>query len=174
MVVKAGLIRLEVSYPACLMIMAASSSNIDVHLHSLLKRFWNPKAPSTLLNTQFSSFWFISALIRRQRKSAWQLLARQGFTAASNSLENEVSKCFIIHAPWVFPGLIITSYAIPSHRWQDVQVIFGNLRDDRSSEIKGWGKIMWCCKQENADGFEYAVSKSFVPFQTCTMIESPQ
>jgi hypothetical protein len=39
MVVKAGLIRLEVSYPACLMIMAASSSNIDVHLHSLLKRF---------------------------------------------------------------------------------------------------------------------------------------
>jgi hypothetical protein len=38
MVVKAGLIRLEVSYPACLMIMAASS-NIDVHLHSLLKRF---------------------------------------------------------------------------------------------------------------------------------------
>lgn len=48
-------------------------------------------------------------------------------------------------------------YAILSHRWEDAEVTFQDLRDGRGPQMKGWAKILGCCTQAVKDGFDYAV-----------------
>lgn len=51
----------------------------------------------------------------------------------------------------------IPIYAILSHRWEEAEVTFQDLRDGRGPRMKGWSKICGCCAQPAVDGFEYAV-----------------
>jgi hypothetical protein len=53
-------------------------------------------------------------------------------------------------------------YAILSHRWEDYEVTFQDLRDGRGVEMPGYAKIVKCCAQAALDGWEYAVSVDFV------------
>jgi hypothetical protein len=57
-----------------------------------------------------------------------------------------------------FFGYDVPPYVILSHRWEDEEVTFQDLREDRGSDMQGWGKIMGCCKQAIRDGFEFVVS----------------
>jgi hypothetical protein len=54
----------------------------------------------------------------------------------------------------------IPFYAILSHRWEEEEVTFQDLRDGRGPEMKGWNKIQGCCAKAASDGFDYAVCKS--------------
>jgi hypothetical protein len=60
-----------------------------------------------------------------------------------------------------FFGYNVPPYVILSHRWDDEEVTFQDLREGLGPKMQGWGKIVGCCKQAIGDGFEYAVSMMF-------------
>lgn len=60
-----------------------------------------------------------------------------------------------------FNGYDVPPYVILSHRWEDEEVTFQDLRDGQGPEMQGWGKLVGCCKQARIDGFKYAVSIIF-------------
>jgi hypothetical protein len=57
-----------------------------------------------------------------------------------------------------FFGREIPSYAILSHRWEDFEVTFQDMQDDKADDMPCFAKIKGCCKQAASDGWEYAVS----------------
>jgi hypothetical protein len=56
-----------------------------------------------------------------------------------------------------FIGSDVPSYAILSHRWEDEEVTFDDMRNDMQAarQKQGFAKITSCCEQAQADGFEY-------------------
>lgn len=50
------------------------------------------------------------------------------------------------------------AYAILSHRWDEGEVSFQDLRDGRGPGMKGWKKIRGCCAKAFKDGWDYVVS----------------
>lgn len=48
------------------------------------------------------------------------------------------------------------SYAILSHRWEDEEVSYKDLRRGRASQSKGFRKIQMCCKQASEARLQYA------------------
>jgi hypothetical protein len=52
----------------------------------------------------------------------------------------------------------IPLYAILSHTWQGQEVTFQDLLGGRAEGLDGYKKILGCCKQAIADGFDYVVS----------------
>jgi len=56
-----------------------------------------------------------------------------------------------------FYGNSIPPYAILSHRWENEEVSFQDLRGDKAAKMAGYGKIRGCCAQAANDGWEYAV-----------------
>jgi hypothetical protein len=50
-------------------------------------------------------------------------------------------------------------YAILSHRWENEEVTFKDLRYEKPNarKMKGFGKIMGCCERARTDDWEYAV-----------------
>jgi hypothetical protein len=56
-----------------------------------------------------------------------------------------------------FLGGTIPEYAILSHRWEDEEVTFQDLRDGEGSSKAGWGKITGCCAQAILDDWQYVV-----------------
>jgi len=57
-----------------------------------------------------------------------------------------------------FLGDHFECYAILSHRWDDHEVTFQQLRDGQGPQTKGWNKIVGCCAKAAADGWPYVVS----------------
>lgn len=57
-----------------------------------------------------------------------------------------------------FSGRDIPLYAIFSHRWEDAEVTFDDLRGGKGPDRAGWRKITGCCSQAARDGWEYVVS----------------
>lgn len=55
----------------------------------------------------------------------------------------------------------IPKYAILSHRWEDEEVTFQDLRDGKGPAMEGWAKVTGCCAQAVLDGWEYVVSTNF-------------
>jgi hypothetical protein len=56
-----------------------------------------------------------------------------------------------------FFGSNIPLYAILSHRWESEEVTFQDLNASRGPPMRGWSKIVGCCKQAREDGFEWVV-----------------
>jgi len=56
-----------------------------------------------------------------------------------------------------FFGSQIPYYAILSHRWEDGEVTFQDLKSEGRAHLAGWAKITGCCAQAKGDGWEYAV-----------------
>jgi hypothetical protein len=56
-------------------------------------------------------------------------------------------------------------YAILSHRWEDEEVTFQDLRYEKAKarKMKGFGKIEGCCERARTDDWEYAVGVLFYP-----------
>ncbi|PVH77501.1 HET-domain-containing protein [Cadophora sp. DSE1049] len=54
-----------------------------------------------------------------------------------------------------FSGRNVPLYAILSHRWEDSEVTFEDLRGGRGPDRVGWRKITGCCSQAARDGWEY-------------------
>ncbi|PMD29348.1 HET-domain-containing protein, partial [Hyaloscypha variabilis F] len=52
-------------------------------------------------------------------------------------------------------GEAVPSYAILSHRWNDVEVSFQDLQDGRGKSMAGYSKIQRCCAQAQSDGWKY-------------------
>jgi hypothetical protein len=57
-----------------------------------------------------------------------------------------------------FFGAQIPPYAILSHRWENAEVTFQDLRDEKRIELEGWKKVTGCCAKAAVDGWEYVVS----------------
>jgi hypothetical protein len=57
-----------------------------------------------------------------------------------------------------FFGTNVPKYAILSHRWEDEEVTFQDLRDGRGPGMAGWPKVTGCCRQAVLDGWEFVVS----------------
>jgi hypothetical protein len=57
-----------------------------------------------------------------------------------------------------FFGSNIPTYAILSHRWENEEVTFQDMRDGKGPRMVGWSKVTGCCAQAVLDGWEYAVS----------------
>ena len=55
-----------------------------------------------------------------------------------------------------FIGDNIPYYAILSHRWENEEVTFQDLREGRGPDMAGYSKITGCCRQARLDGWEYA------------------
>ncbi|KEF53604.1 uncharacterized protein A1O9_10579 [Exophiala aquamarina CBS 119918] len=53
-------------------------------------------------------------------------------------------------------GINAPSYAILSHRWEDEEVSYKDLRRGRASQCKGYRKIQMCCKQAHEARLQYA------------------
>lgn len=62
---------------------------------------------------------------------------------------------FTVHE---FYGSNIPKYAILSHRWENEEVTFQDLRDGKGPVMAGWSKVTGCCAQAVLDGWEYVVS----------------
>jgi hypothetical protein len=52
----------------------------------------------------------------------------------------------------------IPKYAILSHRWENEEVIFQDMRDGKGPGMAGWSKVTGCCAQAVLDGWKYVVS----------------
>ncbi|RYC57487.1 hypothetical protein CHU98_g8725 [Xylaria longipes] len=52
-------------------------------------------------------------------------------------------------------GSDIPRYSILSHRWEDEEVTFQDLATGRYSDMKGWKKILGCCRVSRTEGFKY-------------------
>jgi hypothetical protein len=57
-----------------------------------------------------------------------------------------------------FFGSNIPTYAILSHRWENEEVTFQDMRDGKGPRMAGWSKVTGCCAQAVLDGWEYVVS----------------
>jgi hypothetical protein len=57
-----------------------------------------------------------------------------------------------------FFGSNIPGYAILSHRWENKEVTFQDMRDGKGPGMAGWSKVTGCCAQAVLDGWEYVVS----------------
>ena len=85
-------------------------------------------------------------------------------------LASKLSKMRLLRtsSPWTiheFFGERVPSYAILSHRWEDEEVTFQDMQkyeqssidDDMAQEsifrMRGWTKILSCCRQAVSDGF---------------------
>jgi hypothetical protein len=55
-----------------------------------------------------------------------------------------------------FHGDKIPQYAILSHRWDEAEVTFQDLRDGKAVKMTGYSKIKRCCAQAALDGWKYA------------------
>ncbi|KAE8451256.1 hypothetical protein EG329_004421 [Mollisiaceae sp. DMI_Dod_QoI] len=55
-----------------------------------------------------------------------------------------------------FFGTDIPEYCILSHRWETEEVTFRDLQAKKGDEMKGYSKILGCCKQAVLDGWQYA------------------
>ncbi|KAK0102259.1 hypothetical protein ONS95_005881 [Cadophora gregata] len=55
-----------------------------------------------------------------------------------------------------FIGDNIPGYAILSHRWENEEVTFQDLREGRGPNMPGYSKITGCCRQARLDGWKYA------------------
>jgi hypothetical protein len=51
----------------------------------------------------------------------------------------------------------IPLYAILSHRWEEEEVSFQDLRDGKGPKMTGYSKIEKCCAQALMDGWKYVV-----------------
>lgn len=54
-----------------------------------------------------------------------------------------------------FFGKNIPDYAILSHRWEDEEISFQDLKDGRGRRMTGFAKIQDCCDRADKDGFEF-------------------
>ncbi|KAI0418623.1 heterokaryon incompatibility protein-domain-containing protein [Xylaria grammica] len=54
-----------------------------------------------------------------------------------------------------FTGRRVPPYAIFSHTWGEEEVSFKDMLKGRAPGLKGYEKILGCCKQAQFDGFEY-------------------
>jgi hypothetical protein len=52
----------------------------------------------------------------------------------------------------------IPPYTILSHRWEGAEVTFQDFKDGKATELKGYSKILGCCRQALSDGFEFTVN----------------
>ncbi len=57
-----------------------------------------------------------------------------------------------------FIGSNVPRYAILSHRWENEEVTFQDMRDGKGPGMAGWSKVNGCCAQALVDGWEYVVS----------------
>jgi hypothetical protein len=57
-----------------------------------------------------------------------------------------------------FFGSNIPKYAILSHRWENEEVTFQDMRDGKGPGMAGWSKVTGCCAQAVLDGLGYVVS----------------
>lgn len=55
-----------------------------------------------------------------------------------------------------FFGDDVPDYAILSHRWESEEVTFQDVKAGRGVNMAGYSKIVGCCKQAKADGWQYA------------------
>ncbi|KAH7399783.1 heterokaryon incompatibility protein-domain-containing protein [Cadophora sp. MPI-SDFR-AT-0126] len=55
-----------------------------------------------------------------------------------------------------FIGDNIPYYSILSHRWENEEVTFQDLREGRGPGMAGYSKITGCCRQAKLDGWDYA------------------
>jgi hypothetical protein len=67
----------------------------------------------------------------------------------------------------------IPLYAILSHRWENDEVTFQDLRGGRGPNMAGWGKILGCCAQAAKNGWKYAVSAFLFRVHLPMRFESP-
>jgi len=58
----------------------------------------------------------------------------------------------------------IPLYAILSHRWEDGEVTFQDLREGKGPAMAGWSKIQGCCAQAAKNGWKYAVGSLLLRF----------
>lgn len=56
-----------------------------------------------------------------------------------------------------FFGSNIPYYSILSHRWEEEEVVFQDLKDENFGQKKGWAKIKGCCSKAASDGWEWTV-----------------
>lgn len=61
--------------------------------------------------------------------------------------------------PHEFFAQSVPPFAILSHRWDSTEVTYQELSEGRGPQVKGWAKVVGCCKKAASDGLEYAVSK---------------
>jgi hypothetical protein len=54
-----------------------------------------------------------------------------------------------------FFGKAVPEYAILSHRWDEKEVLFQDLKHSRGPEMPGYAKIQGCCAQARKDGWDY-------------------
>ncbi|KAI0426294.1 heterokaryon incompatibility protein-domain-containing protein [Xylaria sp. FL1042] len=54
-----------------------------------------------------------------------------------------------------YVGSDIPRYSILSHRWEDEEVTFHDLINDRYSEMKGSDKVLGCCRISRNEGLKY-------------------
>lgn len=54
-----------------------------------------------------------------------------------------------------FPGNDILDYAILSHRWDEEEVSFRDMKDGKGPEMVGFEKIKGCCAQAASEGWQY-------------------
>jgi hypothetical protein len=55
----------------------------------------------------------------------------------------------------------IPQYAILSHRWEDGEVTLQKLQSGEGLQMRGYEKIVNCCRQAAKDGWQYVVSLCF-------------
>ncbi|KAE9373726.1 HET-domain-containing protein, partial [Stipitochalara longipes BDJ] len=56
----------------------------------------------------------------------------------------------------MFFGEAVPTYAILSHRWNDVEVSFQDLQDGKCKKMAAYSKIKRCCAQARLEGWQYA------------------
>jgi hypothetical protein len=54
----------------------------------------------------------------------------------------------------------IPPYAILSHTWEDEEVSLQDFQGGKATELKGYTKILGCCKQAIAHSLEHVVRLS--------------
>ncbi|KAI1132429.1 HET-domain-containing protein [Nemania abortiva] len=57
-----------------------------------------------------------------------------------------------------FIGEDVPPYAILSHTWGEEEVSFKDMSKGRATKMKGYKKIVGCCRQARSDGFRYVAS----------------
>jgi hypothetical protein len=62
-----------------------------------------------------------------------------------------------------FYGDQIPRYAILSHLWGEEEVTLQDMKEGKAASLKGYEKIIACCKQARFDGLPYAVCRTLIP-----------
>lgn len=66
-----------------------------------------------------------------------------------------------------FTGRAVPPYAILSHTWGEEEVSFKDMTKGRASSLKGYAKILACCKQAELDYLEYVASVLYPRHRLC-------